>query len=67
MQTATVNKTEQHLSDNQMVFQINQTPKWKKIWNQLTPAQRRWALTDADGDTWHLEAVLEDAKDYRGD
>lgn len=59
----TTETTERRLSDNQMVYEINQTPALRKIWLELTPAQRRRALADAQGDTWHLESVLEDAKE----
>lgn len=47
------------LTDNQMIREIRQTPKLDKLFERCSPEQRRQALRIAEGETWHLDEVLE--------
>jgi isochorismate hydrolase len=62
MTTTTANT---HLTDNQMLREINETPALQKIWRQLTPDQRRRVLIEAEGDTWHLGELMQDVKEIK--
>lgn len=53
------------MSANQLVYIINQTPAYLKIWRQLDGDGKRLALALADGEASMLDIALEDALELR--
>ncbi|MBV9217367.1 MAG: hypothetical protein JO053_14455 [Acidobacteria bacterium] len=48
------------MSENQLIQIINQTPRMRVKWRQLSDEQKRSVLFIADGDDWNLDEILED-------
>lgn len=47
------------MSEHQIINHIRSIKRLNRIWQRLTNDQRRRVLYIADGDTWHIDEVLE--------
>ena len=51
------------LTDNQLVYLINQTPAYERIWKRLDADAKRKVLYLAEGTSDLLDLILEDAEE----
>lgn len=48
------------MSENRLIDTIRQDRQLSKAWAKCTDEQKRRVLQDAEGDDWHLLAIIED-------
>ena len=58
-------KTECVLSDVQIINNIVNNNKYKKLWSQLTGDEKRKVLNEAEGDLGHIDEVMRDVLEDR--
>lgn len=51
------------LSDTLMIQYIRSIPSLEKLWSEASKEEKKRILADAEGDTWHLQELMEDVLD----
>jgi len=48
------------LSEHQIINEIRESRKLRKLWDKLKSEDKREFIDSLEGDTWHLQEILEE-------